>query len=147
MKRNEKKIYFTLFGVGIFLWISFAFDFINIKKLFAFLIFVIIGGGFKYAISRLRIFVEFTPIVFFSVLIAHFIGWFWVIPYIFLTDMVPAFLGHHGPTAGSVPYWFWMVLFSIIMIPLDVTNLFFKIMIPFVYFFGCLCQCCCSLVI
>lgn len=64
--KNEKKIYITLFAIAIFLWVSFAFDFINIKKILAFTLFVIIGGIFKYIISKFKIFVEFTPVVFFQ---------------------------------------------------------------------------------
>lgn len=132
--RNEKRIYLSLVFIAFLLWISFTLDILNLKKLFAFIVFVVIGGGFKYFISRFRIFVEFTPILFFSVLIAHYIGWFWVVPYLFLADMVPAFLGHHGPTGGSIPYWVWMFIFSIMMIPFEVTNIFARILIPVLYF-------------
>lgn len=136
--RNEKKIYITLFAIAIFLWVSFAFDFINLKKILAFTIFVIIGGSFKYMISKFRIFVEFTPVVFFSVIIAHYMGFFWVILYIFAANIIPSFLAGHGLTAGSVPHWFWIFLFSIITIPFEVTNIFVRILLPLVYFAGCI---------
>ena len=132
--KNEKKIYVALSIMLLIFLLSLVFDFINLKKVFAFAIFVLVGGAFKYIISRFKIFFEFTPILFFCVIIAKYMGIIWVIPYIFIADIFPMILGHHGPTAGSVPYWIWMFVFSILMIPLDITNIFIRILVPLLYF-------------
>lgn len=135
--KNERNIYFALAILCVILWVSFAFDFINLKKISAFAIFVIVGGFFKYIISRFRIFVEFTPIAFFAVIIAKYMGIFWVIIYLVIADVVPSFLGHYGPDHASIPHWIWVFIFSIIVLPLDITNMFIRIIVPIAYFIGC----------
>lgn len=71
-------------------------------------------------------------------IIAKYMGVFWVIPYIFVANIIPSFLAGHGPTGGSVPHWIWIFLFSIIVIPFDVTNIFMRIFLPLFYFGGCI---------
>lgn len=136
--KNEKRIYFALFIFGIILLISYVFDFVNLKKLLAFTIFVVVGGSFKYFISRFRIFLEFTPVAFFAVLVAKYIGILWVLVYLIIADIVPSFLGHHGPDHDSFPHWTWVFIFSMIMLPFDLMNHVVQIIAPLVYFLGCL---------
>ena len=135
--KNEKKIYIYL---GIFLAIILLLswlDILNVKKTFAFILFVLIGGAFKYAISRYRIWVEFTPIVFFAVLIGKYIGLIWIVPYILIADIMAAFIAGQGPTAGSVPYWIWMILMAVIAKPFDLLGAG-MILVPLIYFIGSL---------
>lgn len=136
--KNEKKIYLTLGVLAIILWFSFVFDFINLKKFLAFTVFVVVGGGFKYFISRFRIFFELTPILFFSVIIAKYMGILWVPVYLLIADILPSFLGQHGPDHDSFPHWTWVVIFSIVMLPFDLMNIYVQIIAPIVYFLGCL---------
>lgn len=136
--KNEKKIYVILGILIVFLWLSFAMNILNLKKIIAFSIFVLIGGFFKYMISRFRIFFEFTPILFFSVIIAKYMGFVSVIIYLILADLVPSYLGHMGPDDGSFPHWIWVVIFSMVAIPFDISNIFFRLIAPLIYFGGCL---------
>jgi hypothetical protein len=131
----EKKIYFTL-GFSLLLLVALAaMDLINIKKIFAFMLFVIIGGAFKYIISKYNLGVEFTPIVFFSVVIGKYFGLFWVIVYIIAADIMVEFITKTGPTGGSVPYWIWMFLIAIMGKPFNLLG-FGMFFIPIIYFFG-----------
>ncbi len=137
LSANEKKIYLYLgFFLALFLVLA-GLDLINIKKIFAFLLFVLIGGFFKYLISKYRIWVEFTPIVFFSVIIGNYMGIIWVLPYILIADIMASFIAGTGPTGGSVPYWIWMFILVIIAKPFDVLGAG-QILIPVIYFIGSL---------
>lgn len=135
VSKNEKKIYafaFTLLFLAIVLA---AFDILNIKKIFSFIIFIFIGGFFKWVVNRYRIWVEFTPIAFFCVLIAKYMGFFWVAIYIVIADIMAAFLGGQGPTGGSVPYWVWMFIFPIFALPFKFSGPILLIL-PIIYFLG-----------
>lgn len=133
----EKKIYLSLAIFLILTVVLAMLDLINIKKIFAFILFVIVGGAFKYVISKYNLGVEFTPIVFFCVVIGKYLGLFWVIVYILAADIMVEFIAKTGPTGGSVPYWIWMFLIAIIGKPFDLLGIgmFF---IPFIYFLGSL---------
>lgn len=137
LSENEKKIYSYLGFFLILILVLAGLDLLNIRKIFAFMLFVMIGGAFKYLISRYKIWFEFTPIVFFAVLIGKYMGLFWVIPYIIVADIMSAFLAGTGPTGGSVPYWLWMFIITIIAKPFDIIGAG-QILIPLIYFLGCL---------
>jgi hypothetical protein len=108
-------------------------DLINIKKIFAFILFVLIGGAFKYMIAKYKLYVEFTPIVFFCVVIGKYMGLFWVVVYILVADIMVEFITGNGPTGGSVPYWLWMFLIAIIAKPFDLLGIG-MILVPLIYF-------------
>ncbi len=134
---NEKKIYIFLAIFLSFIIVLAFFDMINIKKIFAFILFVIIGGTFKYLITNYKLGVEFTPIVFFCVLIGKYFGIFWVIPYILIADIMAEVIAGDGPTGGSVPYWIWMFLIAIIAKPFDLLGVG-MVLIPLIHFLGSL---------
>ncbi len=139
MAKNEKKIYTYLIFTAITLLMLFAFNILNLRKITAFVIFVLVGGVFKYFISRYRIFIEFTPIAFFAVIVANYIGVIGVIIYLILADVMPSYLGQYGPDQASVPHWTWVFILSVITIPFfSASNIFVLILIPIVYFLGCL---------
>lgn len=138
LSHNEKKIYIFLAAFLIISLILYLLDFFNIKKILAFALFVLIGGAFKYLIAKFRIPVEFTPVIFFAVIIGNYMSLFWVIPYLIIADVTAAFLGGEGPTAGSVPYWPWMFLICVIALPFDITKTYAQILIPVIYFLGSL---------
>ena len=105
--KYEKRIYLFL---GVFIFLLIVVDNFNIKKFFGFLLFVFFGGFFKYMIAKYRFMFEFTPIIFFSVIVAKTMGFLWVFPYLFLADMVASIKGGDMPGAASIPYLTWTVI-------------------------------------
>jgi hypothetical protein len=74
VSKNEKKIYFFAGAFLIIILALVALDLLNVKKIFGFLTFLIVGASFKYLITKYRVWVEFTPIAFFCVLISRLFG-------------------------------------------------------------------------
>lgn len=133
----EKKIYIFLGVLLLFAVVLAGLDLINIKKIFAFVLFVMIGGAFKFLIAKYRLYVEFTPIVFFCVVISKYMGLFWVVVYILVADIMVEFIAGNGPSGGSVPWWLWMFLTAIIAKPFDLLGIG-MVLIPLIYFLGSL---------
>lgn len=133
----EKKIYIFLGFILLLVVVLAGLDLINIRKIFAFILFVMIGGAFKYLISKYKLYLEFTPIVFFCVVIGHYMGIFWVALYILVADIMMEFWAGVGPSGGSVPWWLWMFVLTIIAKPFDILGAG-MILIPLIYFIGSL---------